>query len=45
LDGADYLLLSAETAVGRYPVKVVEMMRQIIEFVDKSKRIKKNSLE
>jgi pyruvate kinase len=41
LDGADYLLLSAETAVGRYPVKVVEMMRQIIEFVDKSKRIKK----
>jgi pyruvate kinase len=30
-DGADALMLAAETAVGRYPVKVVEMMGRIIE--------------
>jgi pyruvate kinase len=30
LDGADALLLTAETAVGHYPVQVVETMRRII---------------
>lgn len=30
LDGADALLLTAETAIGRYPVQVVETMRRII---------------
>jgi pyruvate kinase len=30
LDGADALLLTAETAIGRYPVRVVETMRRII---------------
>jgi len=36
LDGTDYVMLSGETAVGRFPVKSVEMMRQIIEFTEKS---------
>ena len=30
LDGADALLLTAETAIGRYPVQTVETMRRII---------------
>ena len=32
LDGSDYLMLSAETAVGKYPVESVRMMRDIIRF-------------
>ena len=36
LDGSDYLMLSAETAVGRHPDKVVEMMNQIIKFTEKN---------
>lgn len=35
-DKADYLMLSAETAVGKYPVQTVEMMRKIIEFTENS---------
>jgi len=35
LDGSDYVMLSGETAVGRYPVETVDMMRQIIEFTEK----------
>jgi len=31
LDGSDCLLLTAETAVGRYPVRAVSTMRRIIE--------------
>lgn len=30
LDGADAVMLSAETSVGRYPVKVIEYMHRII---------------
>ena len=30
LDGADAVMLSAETSVGKYPVKVIEYMRRII---------------
>ncbi len=30
LDGATHLLLSAETAVGKHPHKVVDMMNKII---------------
>ncbi|MCX5668905.1 MAG: pyruvate kinase [Candidatus Omnitrophica bacterium] len=34
LDGSDYLMLSAETAVGLYPVECVRMMNQIIKFTE-----------
>ena len=35
MDGADALMLSAETTVGKYPVKTVAVMRQIIEYTEK----------
>ncbi len=31
IDGSDYLMLSGETAVGKYPVETVRMMRKTIE--------------
>jgi len=34
MDGADAVMLSAETSVGKYPVKVIEMMRKIITEVE-----------
>lgn len=34
IDGSDYLMLSAETAVGSYPVEVVIMMNKIIKFTE-----------
>ena len=36
LDGTDYVMLSAESAVGLYPVKCVAMMNQIIKFTEKN---------
>ncbi|MFC1590869.1 pyruvate kinase, partial [Candidatus Omnitrophota bacterium] len=36
LDGTDYAMLSAETAVGKYPVEAVDMMDQVIAFTEKS---------
>ncbi len=36
LDGSDYLMLSAESAVGLYPVKCVNMMNKIIIFTEKN---------
>lgn len=38
LDGSDYLMLSAETSVGRYPVESVRMMEQVIRFTEKNRR-------
>lgn len=36
LDGTDYAMLSAETAVGIYPVEAVSMMNEIIKFTEQS---------
>ncbi len=41
LDGSDYVMLSAETAVGLYPVECVDMMKQIIKFTEASSIYKK----
>ena len=40
LDGTDFAMLSAETAVGRYPVESVRMMNQIIKYTEKSRYYK-----
>ncbi|MBE9491989.1 MAG: pyruvate kinase [Bacteroidetes bacterium] len=32
IDGSDYVMLSGETAVGKYPVNTVRMMKKIIDF-------------
>ncbi|MBU0581345.1 MAG: pyruvate kinase [Candidatus Margulisbacteria bacterium] len=34
LDGSDYVMLSAETAVGSYPTECVDMMKKIIQFTE-----------
>ena len=36
IDGADALMLSGETSVGKHPLKVVDTMRKIIKNVEKS---------
>jgi pyruvate kinase len=43
LDGSDYVMLSGETAMGKYPVESVRMMEKIINFTERSK-IYKNHL-
>jgi len=40
LDGSDYVMLSAETATGRYPVAAVKMMDQIIKFTEDASLLK-----
>jgi len=37
-DGADYVLLSSETAVGKHPHKVVDMMNKIIKHAEEYKK-------
>jgi len=36
IDGTDFVMLSAETAVGRFPYESVAMMNDIIKFTEKS---------
>ncbi len=36
LDGTDYVMLSAETAVGAHPARCVEMMNEIIMFTERN---------
>ena len=36
IDGADFVMLSAESAVGRYPVETVAMMNNIIKFTERN---------
>ena len=36
LDGTDYVMLSAETAAGKYPFESVRMMNEIIKFTEKN---------
>ncbi|MHC4643219.1 MAG: pyruvate kinase [Planctomycetota bacterium] len=43
LDGSNYLMLSAETAVGRYPVQTVQMMNQIAKFTEEFIKYKKTN--
>ena len=40
MDGADAVMLSGETSVGKYPVQVIEKMTQIIKCVEDSPLIK-----
>lgn len=35
MDGADAVMLSAETSVGKYPLKVIEIMRKIVSYAEK----------
>ncbi|MDP2831457.1 MAG: pyruvate kinase [Candidatus Omnitrophota bacterium] len=35
IDGTDFVMLSAESAVGKYPVEAVNMMNNIIKFTEK----------
>lgn len=37
LDGTDFVMLSAETAVGKYPGETAKMMNGIIQFTEKAK--------
>ncbi len=39
LDGADAVMLSAETSVGKYPVKAIEYMTRIIGEVEKDRNV------
>lgn len=43
LDGTDYVMLSAETAVGKYPAKAVKMMNDIIKYTESSSFYETNS--
>jgi len=37
LDGTDYVMLSGETAAGKFPSESVAMMNEIIKFTEKAR--------
>ncbi|MBF0479073.1 MAG: pyruvate kinase [Candidatus Omnitrophica bacterium] len=39
LDGADAVMLSGETAVGKFPVETIDMMAKIVDYTEKSQQI------
>lgn len=39
MQGADYLMLSGETAVGKYPVRAVKEMLRIVSVIEKNKNL------
>jgi pyruvate kinase len=41
IDGTDFVMLSAESAMGKYPVETVSMMNNIIEFTEEYLKAKK----
>jgi pyruvate kinase len=41
IDGTDYVMLSGESAIGKYPVETVTMMNNIIQFTEGYLKIKK----
>jgi len=43
IDGTDFVMLSAESAIGRYPVQAVKMMNNIIKFTEDYLRKIKNT--
>ena len=45
LDGATHLLLSGETAVGRHPAKVIDMMNKVIKNTESYEKKLKSLLE
>ncbi|MCF7893792.1 MAG: pyruvate kinase [Candidatus Omnitrophica bacterium] len=38
LDGANFLLFSGETAIGKYPVEVIKIARKIIEYTSRNQK-------
>src|SRR3990167_2802730 len=44
IDGTDFVMLSAETSVGNYPVETVGMMNNIIKFTERFLGIRTDSL-
>ena len=36
MDGSDYVMLSGETAIGKYPSRSVQVMSQIIHYTERS---------
>ena len=44
IDGADTLMLSGETSIGKHPIKAVQVMKDIIKRAEKDEKKKKTCL-